>query len=317
MLYPILRHPIQYIWDFWYYFEKNSKLFHVFYLNADPALVPAEKHHWASQVGYGVTKDFRDMDWGPCDVLTASPDRWDNSSIWTGDIVRIQNGFLMFYTSRNLETDDGKTQNIGVAYANRINAPKWTPISGIRIQPDGLIYSPRHIASDVTIHAWRDPFLFRYKNQIYILVSAKSVKQPLGQNGAVALLRSKDEGYKNWEYLHPAVDPGCYSEMEVSQILRRSDGKFEMVFSTGPDYDHTPGSEGSGGLYGIISEDPLNFQIKPRLLYPFQKGLYACRIIPETDGEIVGFDHQSGGLRRSGIKTHLMAMDRDFPEWKF
>ncbi|MGC9364914.1 MAG: beta-fructosidase [Fidelibacterota bacterium] len=317
MVQPILKHPAQFAWDFWYYFEKKSNHFHLFYLNADPALVPVEQHHWAAQVGYANTSNFTSVNWGSTAVLTASPRRWDNSSIWSGDVVRIQNGFLMFYTSRNLETDDGKTQNIGIAFGDRIDTPEWQPLPDFRIPPDGLIYSPRHISNDVSIHAWRDPFVFRYESQIYMLVSAKSLKNPRGRNGVVALLRSRDGGFKNWEYLASVADPGCYSEMEVAQIFKRSKGKYQLIFSTGPDYDHTPGSEGSGGLYGIISKNPLHFPEKPRLLYPFQNGLYACRIIPEMDGEIVGFDHRTGGLRRSGIKTHLLAMDRDFPEWKF
>ncbi|HDP67624.1 MAG TPA: beta-fructosidase [Candidatus Marinimicrobia bacterium] len=317
MVYPNLKHPSQFTWDFWYYFEKKSNLFHLFYLNAGSALVPAEQHHWAAQVGYATTSDFLSVKWGSTAVLTASRRRWDNSSIWTGDVVRIQNGFLMFYTSRNLGTDDGKTQNIGIAFADRINTPRWRALPDIRIPPDGLIYSPRHIPGDISIHAWRDPYVFRHENQIYMLVTAKSLRQAPGRNGVVALLRSQDGGYKNWEYLPAVADPGCYSEMEVTQILRRLDGKFELFFSTGPDYDQTPGYEHSGGLYGIISENPFNFREKPRLLYPFQDGLYACRIIPEMDGEIVGFDHRIGGLRRSGIKTHLLEMDRDFPEWKF
>jgi hypothetical protein len=314
-MYHTIHHLSRYIWDFWYYFDTNTKFFHVFYLNADPVLVPKEKHHWKSQVGYATTENFQSMNWGPCDVLTASPDRWDNSSIWTGDVVRIRNGFLLFYTSRNLESDDGKTQNIGVAFAERINTPKWKPLPDIRIQPDGLIYSSRHIPGDVSIHAWRDPFLFRYKNQIYILVSAKSEKLPIGKNGVVALLHSKDGGFKNWEYLNPVASPGFYSEMEVSHVLKRPDGKFELVFSTGPDYDQTPKTKGAGGLYGIASENPLYFNEEPQLLYPFKDGLYACRIIPELDGEIVGFDHRTGGIRRSGIKTGYQSFHKNLQEW--
>lgn len=309
-----LQHPNRYIWDFWYYFDPSNKLFHVFYLNADPSLVPDEKHHWASQVGYGITKDFSNMDWGPCDVLTASPERWDNSSIWTGDIIRIKNGFLLFYTSRNLETDDGKTQNIGVAFAEKIDSQKWYPLPDIRIQPDGLIYTPRHIPGDCTIHAWRDPFLFRHDGQIYMLVTAKSARRSFGKNGVIALLRSKDGGFREWEYMNPVANPGLYSEMEVSQILINPKGGYELVFSTGPEYDNSPGTKGSGGLYRMHSAGNLIFNNNPHLLLPFDDGLYACRIIPELDGEIIGFDHRTGGIRRSGVKTRFRHVNRDFSD---
>jgi len=313
---PTVHHPSRFIWDFWYHYDPKDKLFHVFYMNADPAFVADEKHHWASQVGYGVTKDFNSMEWGPADVLTASPSRWDNSSIWTGDVIRIKNGFLLFYTSRNSETDDGKTQNIGVAYADRIDTHRWKPLPDIRIQPDGLIYTPRHIPNDVTIHAWRDPFVFRHTGQIYMLVTAKSVNHPIGKNGVVALLHSIDGSYKSWEYLNPIADPGFYSEMEVTQILKNPKGGFELVFSTGPDYDNCPGTENSGGLYGISSASALFFNNNPHILSPLKNGLYACRIIPELGGEIVGFDHRIGGIRRSGIRTGYRSLNRNFHDWK-
>ena len=315
-MFPTLYHPKRYIWDFWYYYDPKDTLFHVFYLNADPVLVPSEKHHWAPQVGYGTTKDFTSMNWGPVDVLKASPSRWDNSSIWTGDIVRIKNGFLLFYTSRNSEIDNGKTQNIGIAFADRIDTPKWEPIPGVQLQPDGLIYTGRHIPNDVTIHAWRDPFVFRYKHQIYMSITAKSVEHPIGNNGVVALLHSTDDSYKNWEYLKPISNPGYYSEMEETQIFQNLNNGFELVFSTGPKYDNTPGKKGRGGLYGIGSANALLFKNNPQLLLPFDSGLYACRIIPELGGEIVGFDHRVGGICRSGIRTGYRSLNRNFHDWK-
>ncbi len=313
MIYPTLRHPTRYIWDFWYYFDPRLKLFHVFFLNADPALVPDEKHHWVSQVGYAITKDFLTVEWGPHDVFTASSDRWDNTSIWSGDVISIKDGFLLFYTSRNSETDDGKTQNIGIAFASRIDTDKWEPIPDIRIRPDGLIYESRHVPGDCSTHAWRDPFLFRHNNQIYMLISAKAVKRPIRKNGAIGLLRSQDSGFRNWEILKPIADPGFYSEMEVSQLLLNTKDKYELVYSTSPKWDYAIATNKAGGLHGINSPDLNGFnQNSPHVLLPFDSGLYACRIIPEMGGEIIGFDHRTGGIRRSGIKTGFRYVNRDF-----
>jgi len=148
------------------------------------------------------------------------------------------------------------------------------------------------------------------------LVTAKSANRPAGKNGVVALLRSRDGDFRSWEYLPPVADPGFYSEMEVAQILKNPNSGVELVFSTGPKYDATPGSMGSGGLYGIKSATALSFKNKPHILSPFEDGLYACRIISELDGEIVGFDHRTGGIRRSGIKTGYQSINRNFKNWK-
>ncbi|MBN2602278.1 MAG: glycoside hydrolase family 68 protein [Candidatus Marinimicrobia bacterium] len=315
-MFPTLQHQSRFTWDFWYYFDLKEKQFHIFYLNADPKLVHDEQHHFHSQVGYATTKDFTIIEWGSDNVLTSSPNRWDNSSIWTGDVIKINDGFLLFYTSRNLETDDGKTQNIGVAFADRINASKWEPIQDFRLRPDGNIYLSKGIKEDVTIHAWRDPFLFCYNNECYMLVTAKTSANPVGRNGVVALLHSKNGGFKDWEYLYPASNPGCYSEMEVSQILINDNGNFELAFSTGPKYDNTPLTKGQGGLYTMVSENPLSFQKAPVMLNAFQNGLYACRIIPELGNAIVGFDLKTGGLRRCDIKNTYQPVNKYFSDWK-
>jgi beta-fructofuranosidase len=313
--FPTLQHPRRYIWDFWYYFDPQTALFHVFFLNADPELVPAGQQHDAAVVGYGQTQDFLSMEWGPPDVLAADPKRWDNTSIWTGDIIRIRDGFLLFYTSRNRETDDGHTQNIGAAYADRIDARRWEPLPKIRIQPEQLYYTTRHLPGDVTIHAWRDPYLFRLEEQIYMLIAAKSRHRPLGCNGAIALLRTSSKNLNLWEPLPPLANPGCFAEMEVPQIYQNKEGGLTAVFSCAAKYDTCTTTEGKGGLLVMSGADLVGIeQGEPNSLLPYSSGLYACRVIPELNGEIVGFDMYSGGLRRSGLKIHLQHVDRNFSD---
>jgi sucrose-6-phosphate hydrolase SacC (GH32 family) len=315
---PIIQYSKRYVWDFWYHFDPDTGLFHLFYLNADPELVPKEKHHLAATVGYGVTRDFDSIDWGSCNVFCAAPDRWDNTSIWTGDILKLKNGYLMFYTSRNKGTDDGFTQNIGIAFSNNINLKEWQPVKNFRIQPDGIIYEPRKVRGDITIHAWRDPYLFIYNNHIYMVLSAKFRGLPIRQNGCIALLQFDNWNFKNWKALPPISSPGYYSEMEVPQLFINPDGRYELVFSVGPKYDNSPSSKKKGGFYSIQSEDILDFNNhEPQLLLPFDVGLYACRIIPELGGEIIGFDHRHGGIRRSGVKTGFQYVNRNFSNINF
>ncbi len=49
--------------DFWYDFEPDTQIFHLFYLNADRSLVANEQHHFSAQVGYATTKDFLSIEW--------------------------------------------------------------------------------------------------------------------------------------------------------------------------------------------------------------------------------------------------------------
>ncbi|TVQ06882.1 MAG: beta-fructosidase [Leptolyngbya sp. DLM2.Bin27] len=327
-----IQHPSRHVWDFWYYFDRPTGLFHLFYLNADRALVAAGQHHYAACVGHATTADFGTIDWGDntsYDVLKPPAHHWANTCIWSGDIISVANGWLMFYTSRDRNQDDGLTQAIGVAYTSNLFTHQWH-FFDTQIKP-GSVYQSRGLTDDLTMHAWRDPFLFRQRDrgQIFMLVAAKTVDSPLGKSGAIALLRVADhhfaqvvQGKRAWDYLTPLVAPGCYAEMEVPQLYQAA-GDYELVFSCWAKYDFASANDRGtgGGGFQAVTLPPLGAGDAARplpppakVLLPETQGLYACRIVPELDGEIVGFDIQTGGIRRSGIQIPWTAMDRDFSD---
>lgn len=344
------QHPSRHVWDFWYHFDPQAKFFHVFYLNADRALVASGQHHFAACVGHATTTDFVTIDWGDegsFDVLKPPPGHWANTCIWSGDIIKAQNRYLMFYTSRDRHQDDGMTQSIGVAHTSDLCSNQWH-FFDTQLKPK-FVYQTRGLADDRTIHAWRDPFLFRHREsrQIFMLVSAKTQHGPIGRRGAIALLQTTEadfaqvvRGDREWQYLTPLLAPGCYAEMEVPQLYRHAHGSYELVFSCWAKYDFSPVTGGVGGFQGItippLWTDERDGQrpareggpVSPRenripsapssptmqVLTPETQGLYACRIVPELGGAIVGFDNQTGGIRPSGIDTNLAAVDRDFSD---
>lgn len=314
--YPTLQHPDRHVWDFWYHFAPDTGTFHLFYLNADRTLVADDKHHMSSQVGYATTKDFLTIDWISDRVLGADPHGWDDTSIWSGEIIKINGGFLMFYTSRNQATHDGMIQNVGVAFTHHIQSfDRWFRIPSVRIQPKAP-YELQHVPEDLTIHAWRDPFLFRHQEQIYMLLSAKDPTKPLGKKGSVALLKAKNNSFEDWECLPSICQPGFYAEMEVPQLYLTETDDYALVYSTWAKYDFAPNTQQSGGLQGLFSSSLFDFTAAtPTVLLPETSQLYACRIIPELNGEIVGFDITTGGIRRSGVQTGLRHVDRDFSSY--
>ena len=307
----VAQHPSRYVWDFWYSWDRQHEIFHVLYLNADHALAASNQHHFASELGYAVTKDFVEIDWIDDHAFTARPDGWDNTSIWSGDLIAIQGGHLLFYTSRDSARDDGLTQSIGAAFTTDFR--NWTRLENVKIDADPRFYETCSVEGDDTIHAWRDPFLFRIGNTIYMLVAAKVTEAPLGRKGAVGLLRCEDPAFSRWEVLPPIAAPGWYSEMEVPQLYRDCEGVLQLVYSTQSKYDHAPATMGQGGLQVLaVSEELQLVSTAPKVLTPHTKGLYACRIVPELGGDIVGFDTSHGGIRRSFCTTGWMALERNF-----
>ena len=306
----------RYSWDFWYYFDQSAKLFHILYLNADRALVKSGKHHSDARVGYAITPDFEEIEWVDDDVFLADSEGWDNTSIWSGDLVKVSGGYAFFYTSRDGRLGDGMTQNIGLALSKDLRS--WERAPGVRIEPDARWYATETIRDDASIHAWRDPFLFKLNGRTMMLVSAKSAVQPLGRNGCVGLLRSVEGSLRVWEAMPPLFDPGWYSEVEVPQLLRSRSGGYTLVYSSQSRGDSAPGTEGKGGLQAVpveIGETGWSARTElyaPKVILGESSGLYACRVIPELGGEIVGFDMAAGGLKRSGVSEALAGVDRDF-----
>jgi len=306
------------VWDFWYFFKSETETFHVFFLNADRSLKANEEHHFSSEIGYATTRDFISFTWIDNNVLSARENEWFNTSIWTGDVVKVKNGFLMYFTSRDSSVDDGFTQNIGLAYSESIGSGLWTPIPEFQLKPFPKHYTQKSNPDDVSIHAWRDPFLFLHEGIPHMLITAKSKDGIPGKNGCIACLRSINNSLLKWESLPPLYYPGYYSEMEVSQVLMDKDDNYHLVFSSPPKWDFAPSTSHAGGLHSVVSKSPFGFLNKtPNVLLPFASNLYACRIIPELDGEIVGFDPEKGGILRSGVKTNLSHANRDFSQFLF
>ncbi len=309
----MLLHPTNFTWDFWYYYDNEAKLFHILYLNADRSLVQSNQHHFSARIGYATTKEFQSIDWINDDVFHATTDGWDNTSIWSGDVIKISDRFLFFYTSRDKNVDDGFTQNIGLVYSK--DFIHWNRVDDFQIRPDERYYEPRSLEGDSTIHAWRDPFLLRTEDEIYMLLTSKSKGLPLHKNGSVALLRSKEYSLKDWEILPPIFSTGWYSECEVPQIYLQGED-YVLVYSSHAKFDECPYTNKEGGLHGVpysrISPFEKGLIGNPKVLLPKSSGLYACRVIPELKGDIVGFDSEKGGLQRIPVRTGFKSVGRDF-----
>ena len=302
----------KFIWDFWYHYDHLEELFHVLYLNADRAEANLKQHHQHSKVGYAVTRNFVDFEYIDNEIFQANFEGWDNTSIWTGDLIKLSDRYLLYYTSRNRNEGDGFSQRIGAAYS--VDLREWKRIPDMVIRPDPIWYETETVSNDDSIHAWRDPFLFVQDEEIYMIVSAKARRSEVTTKGTIGLLKADNKSLLSWVAQPPLYAPNSFSEMEVPQIYRNG-GKYTLVFSSWGWGDRSDTHYGKGGLISIdlmIENGIFRTMGKSRILVPTESGLYASRVVPELQGEIVGFDVQRGGIRRSNITTNLSRVDRDF-----
>lgn len=94
-----------------------------------------------------------------------------------------------------------------------------------------------------------------------------------------------------------------------------------LIYSCWAKFDHSSSTESKGGLHVVkvkgMDITPENFLSKPFTLLPERTGYYACRVIPELEGELVGPDFKRGGIRRIAISTGFQNLNRDFSFFTF
>ena len=297
-------------WDFWYYFDSKTKIFHILFLNAPIETLANNQHHFNSQIGYAQTLDFENFtDVNYC-VFTANPNGWDNTSIWSGDVIAYHDKFLFFYTSRDKNIDDGMTQNIGLAISS--DFINWQRLD-LKITPDEDLFLTKALKTEDTTHAWRDPFLFNAGGRLMMLLSAKSNSGDDNKRGAVALLAAENNRFDSFVTIASLLEPNCFGEMEVPQMFIDENGLAVIGFSCLSKQDTF---SGTGGFYAIkLPNKPSSAQLEPELILPQTTGIYAARVIPELGGEIIGFDLEKGGIKKSGKSVLWQHPNRNFDEF--
>jgi beta-fructofuranosidase len=323
----------------------------------DHDLVPKEEHHFSARIGYATTTNFVEYDYHHHAVMTATgaEDSRDNTSIWTGCSVAYgkEGRRLMAFTSR----DEAQAPVEGLArpftqhisFATSPDGLHWQRLKDVHLDPDPRYYSTRSIVGDVVIHAWRDPVIFRApeSDYAYMLVCAHGKDLPHGvkgeKNGAhgvVALLKStRPKDLSAWEAtgISFAVD---VPEAEVPRMyIDRTTGKHMIAYSckNAEAYvPHTPDkSKVEYGFYGfyvdlkaLAQEIESGAVTSPRLIHVEEReripllaygedALYACQVVPELGGQIIGFDTNQGIIRASTVRLAdtLAPADMDFRDF--
>jgi beta-fructofuranosidase len=296
-----ILHPSRFIWDVWQTWDAHRSLFHVFFLNAPKPSIREERYHHLARIGYAQTQDFVQIDWINDDMFVSDPNGWDNASIWSGDVLAVDGGWLLGYTSRDLHAQDRLAQTIGFAFSPDLK--RWERLPELTLSPDDRWYESSGVHGDNSIHGWRDPHFITLGDRLEIIWYAKSKGLPPQRKACIAraTLR-RDHG--GWEVHPPLVKTGWYSEMDVPQLLQRKDGDLDLLFTVGSNYDFSPSHPGAGGAQIIQitrsswdRNDTLKHP-KPELIVPANTGMYAFRAVPELPGLLLGFDVHTGGWIR-------------------
>ncbi len=308
----------RFTWDFWYLYEPDKQLYHVYLLSADWLYKHTETHHIYSQLTYAITSDFKTFELQQKSLIPCV----ENQSIWTGCTIKINiNDYWMFYTERQTAGDYFAVQTIKLARSHNLH--QWLIDDQFSLSPDGGYFILTQNPRDRTAHAWRDPYLFKVENCYYMLVAAKHIidqNHRPNQNACIALLKADENNLKHWELVHPSLITG-YEELELPQLYRNQQtNEIILLVSTWDERDYQLSlnqdniyrERGQLLAFSAASLEAAlagKFNQTPEIILgetgSLQASIYGSVWVSELKA-IVGFDFKQGGYQ---------VIDSELPCW--
>lgn len=256
-----LKLPEDWIWDFW--IAQDGADYHIFYLRAPRTIGDPDLRHWNVVIGHAVSQDLNKWDILP-DALKPSPSpAWDDFTTWTGCVLQHNGLWYLFYTGSS-KAEKGLVQRIGLATSADLLHWEKHPANPL-LEADARWYE----LLDLNLwhdQAWRDPWVFRYEDHFYALITARANHGPADQRGVIALARSGD--LIHWNVLPPLTNPGEFGQMEVPQ-LANIQGEYYLLFSCAAAQSSQKRNNTFGkytGTYCLYADSPLGPYHSPRSL---------------------------------------------------
>ena len=227
----VLRLPNDWVWDSW--IADDGDRYHLFFLKAPRALKDRSLRHTAARIAHATSTDL--LHWTvQSDPLLPAACGWDDLALWTGSVLRGDDGVWRLYYSA-LSTTPGygdRDQRIGMAVSDDLFT--WRRVGNDPlVRPDPRWYKTlpeEPSASD----AWRDPFVFEDAggDGWHLIITARANGAPRLRDGVLAHARGAD--LRTWELRPPLTEPGGFGQLEASQV-RMLDEQPVLVFTCRPD----------------------------------------------------------------------------------
>ncbi len=285
----MLRLPGHWVWDSWV--VDDGEDFHLFFLKAERSEAGPSSRHTRAIVGHAVSGDL--VTWRECpDALGPLAGAWDDLAIWTGSVVRDDEGrWRLFYTA--ISERGGLTdQRLGLAVSDDLTT--WRRVGDaplLGIDPRWYKTHPQDVAASET---WRDPQVLRDPDGDgwHMLVTARAVGADRNDDGVVGHARSRD--LATWEVGAPLSEPGSgFGQLEVVQV-RQVDGQWVLVFTCHPDEqtDEHRARFGDFCTWSVPGSSPLGpWDVAAARPFTAAPTLFAAPLVQRRDGSwcLIGF----------------------------
>ncbi|MGL5838272.1 MAG: glycoside hydrolase family 68 protein [Sphingorhabdus sp.] len=208
----------------------------------------------------------RDGQWKDCGYLLPE-DINPGSREWAGSTVfEVETGkLIVFFTATGRRGEAYKTieqrlfQLSGkmVFDGERLNISNWSdPIENVIADGMHYVVVDRHEGVSGFIKGFRDPFHFRdpQSGHDYLFFTGSAKFAASAYNGVIGLARSTNGSFSDWNLLAPLISAeGVNNELE-RPIVRYSDGRYYVFWSTQRKMFSPDSPSGPNGLYGMVSD---------------------------------------------------------------
>lgn len=266
--------PTHWVWDFWLAQEPGPPVRHHLFHLAAPKTLPPQQRHTHARVWHAVSTDL--VTWTPVgEALGPSPrPAFDDLAIWTGSVVRADDGtWAMFYSAIG-RAEGPPVQRIGMATSPDLDT--WT-----RVAHEPLVVAdPRWYVPGT----WRDPWVLRdpLGDGWHMLITAEAAGYDGADAAVIGHARSPD--LWRWEVRPPLSAPGAgFGELEVPQLVDLG-GSTVLVVSC-PSDRLSPDRRarfGGGGIWSVPSRGPVGPFDSAAAVRLTDESLYVGKIVRQS-----------------------------------
>ena len=289
----MLRLPDHWVWDSW--LADDGAVYHLFFLKAPRALRDPALRHTAATIGHATSPDL--AHWVlHGDALLPAATGWDDLALWTGSVLRGDEGrWRLYYTALSRTRGHGvRDQRIGMAESEDLF--NWRRVGDQPlVDPDPRWY--KTLDEDVLAsEAWRDPFVFKDAggDGWHMLITARATGAPRLCDGVLAHARSAD--MRSWDLQPPLTQPAGFGQLEVPQV-RIVDGQPLLVFTCHPEEQSTEqlARFGPHSTWYALGDSPTGpWNIAGARPFKAEPKLFAAPLVQQRDRTwaFVGFRNQ-------------------------
>lgn len=300
--------PSSWTWDFW--LADDGEQFHLFYLKASRALHDPDRRHWRASIGHAVSTDLRSWHEVADAVVAADSPAFDDMAVWTGSVVRHDDGrWRMFYTGVS-RAEGGSVQRIGSVVSADLYT--WHREAGAVPLEAVVDWYEKRADQAWPDEAWRDPWVLRdpADPDWHMLVTARGRTGTTQGRGVVGHATSHD--LLTWTVQPPLTQTGHgFGQLEVLEVACVEDSWVLLFSCLGSELDPSRrADDGSGGVWVAPAKGPLGpFEVADAYRLTDEQ-FYAGRLVQDRMGAwwLLAFHHTAADGSWGGHLSDPMAV---------